>query len=260
MNKPTVLIVDHETVRGINTKNKIEKLSFPASFSPFVWGTQSQDNPVCVPESFVSVADVNIVHTNNVCAQEFIDFILNNHLNSWVVEFSGGGIEAMSNRLPSGSRHCLYRSIFTEETNIPTLAEFLSAVERGDNSACDILNGFDPVLEAKLELLHQCLTPEGAKKVLDGEFPENLKGVKEKFWNKNLLNLNSKLSEKYNGQSFVYKAIDDTEQEKSKGWTVKDLVRALSGDKLTEKKIEFKNCFDPEYLSALSALRDCLLP
>jgi hypothetical protein len=56
-----------------------------------------------------------------------------------------------------------------------------------------LLIGFDPAIEARLALLHICLTPEGVKQALNGQFPSELKAEKAKFWNEMLKALNPSL-------------------------------------------------------------------
>lgn len=103
----------------------------------------------------------------------------------------------------------------------------------------------DPVLEAKLELLHACLTPEGAKNIVDSGFPQNLEKEKK------LVELNPSLFSEENSNRDGYAVYKD--------WTVEEIVKALSGDISTDKKIQFTHNFNTNYLTALSILRDCLL-
>lgn len=132
------------------------------------------------------------------------------------------------------------------------------------NALDDIKKRFsDLTLEAKLELLHMCLTPEGASKVLKGEFPVELQQEKEKFWRQQLVKLNAQLTrdEKYKGKPYVRSmSTDDELKGKNTEWNVEDLVRALAKQSSSQDKvIEFDSCFHPEYIIALSALRDTLL-
>lgn len=116
----------------------------------------------------------------------------------------------------------------------------------------EIKNRFpDLTLEAKLELLHACLTPEGAKNIIDGGFPQILEKEKEKFWDKKLDELNPSLFNEGNNDEEKYAAYKD--------WTVCEVVKALSGDKTPDKKKEYIYFSDQDYLLALSTLRDCLL-
>lgn len=105
-----------------------------------------------------------------------------------------------------------------------------------------------PKLEAKLELLHACLTPEGAKNIFNNGFPKTLEKEKEKFWNKKLDELNPSLFKNGNNDTKKYK-----------DWTVREVVKALSGDNTTDKKINLTDPFDSDYLSTLSLLRDALI-
>lgn len=100
-----------------------------------------------------------------------------------------------------------------------------------------VLIGFDPGLEAKLTLLHICLTPEGAKQAFNGQFPQELKAEKARFWNETLRLLNPSLN------------LDD--QRKHLG----DLTVAST----TERLGEIGDCFSDEYIATLAALRGALL-
>jgi hypothetical protein len=137
-------------------------------------------------------------------------------------------------------------------------------VDKYKKALNELLNNphyIDPILEAKLELLHLCLTPEGAKEVIEDKFPDNLKTEKENFWNEKLSELNPNLfNQKKENESVEEREISSKEEyNKYKDWSVEDLVKALSGDNTTDKKIIFSDCFDSEYITALSALRDTLL-
>lgn len=99
----------------------------------------------------------------------------------------------------------------------------------------EILDSFpDSLLEAKLELLHMCLTPEGSRKALKGEFPKELESERQKFW-----------QNKVDGYD---------------NWTIDQIVKALAGQPEKNKSIAFNDCFDPKYRGALEALRDALIP
>lgn len=162
MTKLSILIVDHEEQRGENLKKKISEFNYSVSHYLYVWGNQKNDNPVCAPKDFVGVANVNFVHSNNTCAKEFVDFILEKHTTSWVIEYSGGGLEAMGNRTPKTSKHILYPKSIGLDAQFENLHEFLEAVSRLQENAGDVLLGFSPLLEAKLELLHALLVPPEA--------------------------------------------------------------------------------------------------
>jgi len=136
---------------------------------------------------------------------------------------------------------------------------------RGFTTEFDLVwQGGDPLLEAKLELLHMCLTPERAKDLVDqttkGNPPDQLLSASDKFWDNKLLELNDTLPQKYPKKPYIFKA--DNEKEKNEEWSVSDLVHALAKQPNGDKKVDYKDkdCFDQEYLTALSALRDALLP
>jgi hypothetical protein len=99
------------------------------------------------------------------------------------------------------------------------------------------LIGFDPSLEARLELLHMCLTPEKAGEVFKGKFPATLNSEKEKVWTTTLRSLNPNLR------------LD------AKHTHLEDLTVAA----LSEHLSKIADCFSDEYIAALSALRRALL-
>lgn len=224
MNKLSILIVDHEKKRGENLQRKISENHYSASHYLYVWGNQKSDNPVCDSKDFVPVTNVNLVHSNNACAREFIDFILSNHIESWVVEYSGGGLEAMGNRPPRTSKHILYPKSIGLDAQFENLHEFFEAVSKQQENAGDILLGYNPLLEAKLELLHACLTPEGRDKVT---------------WDQN-------------GQITIVR--DGGEPFKG---TIPDNTGKAEFEKL---KQQAGGPFGEEYMNALADLRNALLP
>jgi hypothetical protein len=111
----------------------------------------------------------------------------------------------------------------------------------------DLVGAFNVswLLETKLEMLHRCLTPEGAKTLIPtspGE-PENF-------------------PDKYSDEktSLMDEELDEPPLEGSgAGWTVGDVVRALANQPRGVKEIPFDDCSDAIYQSALRSMRDTLL-
>lgn len=123
------------------------------------------------------------------------------------------------------------------EKNIKAFFERLSVDRQITLDAFYELIGFDPALEARLELLHMCLTPEKAAEVLKGRFPATLISEKEKVWTTTLRSLNPHLRL-------------DAEHTNLENLTVAGLVERLS---------KIADCFSDEYITTLSALRRALL-
>jgi hypothetical protein len=108
------------------------------------------------------------------------------------------------------------------------------------------LIGFNPLLEAKLELLHMCLTPEGAKDV-DSKFPPELASYKDQIYKVSISNEDA--------EKAVRKILSMNDNDEI---TASHIVRVLSTG--ASGNNEFSNCFSKEYMALLSALRDALLP
>jgi hypothetical protein len=176
MKKISVTIIDHDNHeitdnRRTRLKSIIKRIGCCVNDYPFVWGDQDINNPICESNNFVKPGILNFVHTSNRCANDFIDFTFNNFPDSWVVEYSGGGISAMENILPRNVKHIIYPKPISPEVNFPNLNKFIEAIIEGVENPQYILLGFDPILETKLELLHCCSTPEGSTKILN-ELPK----------------------------------------------------------------------------------------
>ncbi|MCI0603401.1 hypothetical protein L0156_10350 [bacterium] len=138
------------------------------------------------------------------------------------------------------------------------MGEIADALERAsgyEDALRKLLEGvfpFDARLETKLELLHRCLTPDGARNVVAGEFPNDLRAERNNLWLKKLLDLNASIFQRYAKEPFA---------DENNKWSVEDLVCALAGSPKNSKKLkDCIDCFDPGYMAALSALRDALLP
>lgn len=124
------------------------------------------------------------------------------------------------------------------ESNIKQFFDKVALDQGVTADAFNTLIGFAPDLEARLELLHLCLTPEGAKTVINGEFSSELNSERMKFWT---VKLSSLCPTVLTGDSATF-CID---------LTVKELV-----DKLGRAN----DGFAEEYLTMLSLLQRCLLP
>lgn len=134
---------------------------------------------------------------------------------------------------------------------VPALQEYDQTKSKIEffNTLCRI----DPILEAKLELLHMCLTPGGANDVLNGKFPAQLKSAKDTFWNSKLLELNPTLLLQ-NSKLKEFTHISETQPKKNhEEWTIEHLIRILATHFKSDSFLEI------EYLTVLANLRDALL-
>lgn len=258
MNKLSVTIVDHhDHSRSINRRSflrsKIAPMGYLVRDFPFVWGDEPE-NPDCSPEGFVVVGDVNLVHSNNECAGAFIKYVFEQFPNAWVIEYSGDGIRGMGYREPENSKHCLYPESVSLSTGLQSLPPFLEAVARGEVSARNILLGFDPLLEAKLELLHLCLTPAGARIVVDAA--DRITARTREASDEELpteIGLMLSALERDGIQ------LSSTEVEASVENGRKIFTGSLASA-ISELAKPDRDCFSPEYVAILSEIRNSLLP
>jgi len=120
----------------------------------------------------------------------------------------------------------------------------------GDNTSealGDLIDQLGPdwKLETKLELLHRCLTPEGAESVKDHS--ENLRKELQAY---RAGCMDSEL---------VRPVAKSSNENGDTSWDVKDVVSALARDPNGDKIIEFDDSSDSSYQEALSVMRDTLL-
>lgn len=184
----------------------------------------------------------------------------NDRLKKWLEYFKNNG---------SGNIKCICSDILSKfsqggVSEKPVLTDYSIAEDENTFARKNIENvvGFYqklrkeiafPEIEAKLELLQQCLTPQGAKDIISDKMSETLKNERYKFWKKNLKELNPTNFEKMNIINYRKQYID------FKDWTVEDVVKALSGERHSRKHLNFLCCFDAEYIIVLSLLRDSIL-
>src|SRR2546423_2411504 len=152
--------------------------------------------------------------------------------NMWCVSYSGG---ERANRVHE--RHYPFAgNVSAKGVANWDLKEFLKSVEEGESDPFKALTRFDPIIEAKLELLHICLTPPGETQ---REKIKQLKAEIEKGRSTAL-------------DSILIKA----------DWTKDgDVEENFEGyfDKAVEELAKEKDCFSPKYIAILTALRDELL-
>lgn len=175
--------------------------------------------------------DVVFVHQGD--ADRYIDEAVSK--KKPVVCYSGGGDPLDIDRI---SRLIIdFLPLHILEANLKAFFDELALNQKITLESFHALVGFDPILEARLALLHICLTPEGAKQAFDGQFPSELKAEKAKYWGETLKSLNPRLT-----LADQYKYLGDL--------TIASTVERLSG---------ISDCFSEEYIETLSALRGALL-
>lgn len=162
-----VIIIDHENERKKNIEKKINECSISVKSYSYVWGDNFKANPDYSNDDFEKLekGDVYFIHSSNTGSDDIIDFLIDKNENTWIVEYSGGGKSFMGNRMPKSNYHLLYEEAVNISNNFPIekFKDFFEAIKNKYSKPFDKLTGFDPVLETKLVLLHQCLTPDGAR-------------------------------------------------------------------------------------------------
>jgi hypothetical protein len=123
------------------------------------------------------------------------------------------------------------------ESNINKFFDKVALDQEVTLEALNILIGFDPALEARLELLHMCLTAEGANHVKTN-FSSELEPERIKFWMASLVSLCPSLEMEVASAPY----------------------RNLTVKKLVEKMSLAGDCFSDEYLLMLDYLKKALLP
>ena len=197
-------------------KIKLDNYSFETICYSNVWGNGTEP----VPMTYLEPGDINFIHANDEVNKYWKIFTLDKCSNYFVVCYSGAGVKGL---LWNNPKHFAFEGTINTEEDIKTklhLKEFIVAVQNNHTNPFYKLIGFEPILEAKLELLHQCLTPDsidGAQKVLDKL--------------KTLLNC-------------------DSEKQKTFDTAFKTFKSSVKNE---------KDCFSDNYVTALSVLRESLL-
>lgn len=149
----------------------------------------------------------------------------------WCVSYSGG--------LTAESIHQKHHAFIGNVTSAGSaswdLLAFFRSVESAESNPFRALIHFDPVLEAKLEFLHTCLTPPKNEDV-----KSKLKQLKIQIENSGI-ELDSKMIH-------AKWKIEKVESEFSGSFD--DAVNALSDE---------RDCFSPKYVAILSEVRNHLL-
>jgi hypothetical protein len=185
-------------------------------------------------EKLISSSNCNVllIHHNsnqNPFWNKFVSMFCQ-HDNRWCVSFSGG---------ESAESVHQHHHVFAGRVNDNgeanwNLVGFLDATKAGDENPFNILICVDPNLEAKLELLHQCLAPDGTG---DTNKVHELR------------------------QKILKEEDFDFDQQIKAVWrTSSNDVDIFEGnfDQTVEELAVLKDCFSPKYLAILSALRNNL--
>lgn len=163
-----IIIIDHQndngSYRGYNIKEQLESLkitNLTVNFLSYIYGKEYLPNPpVWVDEMFdnIGLADIYFIHTSNDLAIDLINFINHNHSTAYIIEYSGGGISYMNNRISVSEQHCIYPNVVDVHGRFPYLNEFVQAIQIRDPDPLSKLMGFNKKLETALNFLHECLT------------------------------------------------------------------------------------------------------
>jgi hypothetical protein len=135
-----------------------------------VWGNNKED----VPLKYLEPGDINFIHANDEVNKYWDTFARDKCSNHFVVCFSGAGVGGLVWNNP---KHFAFRETINTEEDIKTkwfLSEFIEAISNNELNPFDKLTNFDPILEAKLNLLHKCLTPL-EKKEAEAAYKELIK-------------------------------------------------------------------------------------
>jgi len=160
-----VRIFDCDTERGTNLEKQIESVGRDAVAKEHVWDTSqvSPDDPKPsldeVRPNFWSVDgdDVVFIHHNDSLQHYWRDFLAEECVENRIVMYSGGGLDGEGQH---NSKRLRYPEQVGTEASPPWhLKDFLDAVDTGASEPFNKLLGVDPVLEAKLNLLHKLLVP-----------------------------------------------------------------------------------------------------
>jgi hypothetical protein len=178
--------------------------------------------------------DITFIHKSDDDGYTYQAALDNNNIKPFVC-YSADPTELRIDRLSSFIIDFLPFDLL--EKNLRPFFERLSVDRQITQEALFKLIGFDPSLEARLELLHNCLTPEKAGEVLKGRFLATLNSEREKVWTTPLRSLNPHLRL-------------DAEHTNLENLTVAELVEHLS---------KIADCFSDEYITSLLALRRALL-
>jgi len=160
-----VYILDCTPDRRSNLEGKIDRIGHDVVAKEHVWDTSQlsadpKPDPGDVQEYFWSIEEdaVVFVHRNNQRQHFWADFL---HKkcgdDNWVVMYSGQGLSAES----SNPRHFVYPDpVGTGASPEWKLGDFFEALASDEGSKpFEVLLGVDPILEAKLNLLHKLLLP-----------------------------------------------------------------------------------------------------
>lgn len=212
------IIIDSDKERASKLKKIIlEAFEIEASYIRFL---DENSKP--------SIDSLYLIHNSDGYVDDFAN--RSKSLNdSFIVFYSGGGL-SVSSLKANGASIGYYSGVFQngDESGFKELLTKVKDVTdtHDDNKGEKFqkLFGYDPILEAKLNLLHQCLTKEGADKATDVEGYHLIKDDVEQV-----------------------KVKDDGGNEKTEEIGVLEYLKAQSDP------------FDKNYINALTKLRDALL-
>jgi len=121
-----------------------------------VWGSIRQDCQNLIKSDSFSLLLIHHNSNQNPFWDHFVQMFCEKE-GKWCLSYSGG-----ERAKDLYERHHAFAGNVNDNGEAGwELAGFLEAVENGNDDPFNVLVLFDPLLEAKLELLHLCMTPEG---------------------------------------------------------------------------------------------------
>lgn len=118
-----------------------------------------------------AAAEAFFVHANNDFAVEFARDCCS---EKYLIFYSGAGrgeldrSTGLTNHCKEHTQHCICREQVTDNVDLIDwdLDGCLKAIQGRDRHFCEVLNKFDPILEAKLNLLYACLDQQSLSRFL----------------------------------------------------------------------------------------------
>lgn len=235
----TVYIFDCTSDRRSNLASKIRNTGHDVVAKDHVWDTDQlpadpKPDPGDVEKHFWSIEDDSVVfvHRNNQRQHYWADFLDKKCGGSnWVIMYSGEGLSVQSH----SSKHFAYPDpVGTNASPGWQLDDFLeSLVGDGIPKPFDVLLGVDPILEAKLNLLHKLLVPPEEQITSEGwqeleewnEFNEAVQEDSEE--------LVQPYEEAWEGYQQAWESLKDDLGDEE-GWYEKALERYQQSDTLEE--------------------------
>jgi hypothetical protein len=224
--------------RGERLRKQLVTLRLAAEFHSQVWDENKHptvpDWSSCSNDFQIGKDDIIFIHAQDVQQIYWRLFVRRWQGIPWVIIYSGGGIEKqrIAGEFEHSPRICIFQPAVPDDARAPWRIEaFIDCIRTKNAGCCEKLIGFDPQLEARLRLLHLCLTPEGkdaARMLFESEIRPTL----------------------------LVSAPPRNRPESEAEWAQLPVANAFST--MMEVMEQERDCFSPAYLSALSELKKTL--